>query len=473
MSAKQVCIALIRAARLLSLVLALASLIASRGEEFFYTTNNGTATITGCIDFGGGAMVIPSTIDGVLVTGIGPDAFAFGNMSSVTIPDGVTNIGSMAFSQCISLANAVVGNGVISIGNAAFFSCQALTNVVIGTNVATIGSEAFSYCGGLAQVTIPSSVINVGQRAFSECINLVSLVLSNGVTSIGQGAFDSCWQLTGVAIPSTVTNIGPAAFKNCSNLTEMEVPNSITTINEYAFYYCSGLTHISIPNTVTTIGAYAFSLCVNLTNIEIPASVTSLGYAAFYTCPTLKGVYFLGNAPILGQYTFDGDNNATAYFLPGRIGWESTYGGRPTTLWQPKILTGDGSFGVRTNQFGFNINWASGMVVAVDACTTLTNLVWSSLRTNTLTGETTYFSDPEWMNYPARFYPCPLAVKGEERLPRGLRADFKTNTHIHPRHCIFDFPQRLRAGFHGSELRELLLHVCQRASGLLGFEFTA
>lgn len=86
MSAKQVCIALIRAARLLSLVLALASLIASRGEEFFYTTNNGTATITGCIDFGGGAMVIPSTIDGVLVTGIGPDAFAFGNMSSVTIP---------------------------------------------------------------------------------------------------------------------------------------------------------------------------------------------------------------------------------------------------------------------------------------------------------------------------------------------------------------------------------------------------
>jgi hypothetical protein len=68
------------------------------------------------------------------------------------------------------------------------------------------------------------------------------------------------------------------------------------------------------------------------------------------------------------------------------------------------MQTGDASFGVRTNQFGFNISWASGMVVAVDACTDLANPVWTPLQTNTLTSDTLYFSDPQWTNYPDRFY---------------------------------------------------------------------
>ena len=59
---------------------------------------------------------------------------------------------------------------------------------------------------------------------------------------------------------------------------------------------------------------------------------------------------------------------------------------------------------VQTNQFGFNIAWASGQVVAVEACTDLANPIWSPLQTNTLSSDTPYFSDPHWTNYPARFY---------------------------------------------------------------------
>jgi hypothetical protein len=67
--------------------------------------------------------------------------------------------------------------------------------------------------------------------------------------------------------------------------------------------------------------------------------------------------------------------------------------------------TGGSSFGVRTNQFGFNITTGSlGLVVVVEACTDLSHPVWQPLRTNTLTTGTTYFSDPQWMNYPIRFY---------------------------------------------------------------------
>jgi regulation of enolase protein 1 (concanavalin A-like superfamily) len=61
-------------------------------------------------------------------------------------------------------------------------------------------------------------------------------------------------------------------------------------------------------------------------------------------------------------------------------------------------------FGLRTNQFGFIINAANGMTVAVDACTNLANPSWMPLATNTLTGSSLYFSDPQWTNYPSRFY---------------------------------------------------------------------
>ncbi|MGA2866939.1 MAG: histidine phosphatase family protein [Verrucomicrobiota bacterium] len=60
--------------------------------------------------------------------------------------------------------------------------------------------------------------------------------------------------------------------------------------------------------------------------------------------------------------------------------------------------------GVRTNQFGFNITGTSNIVVVVEASTNLANPTWSPLRTNTLTGGSSYFSDPQWTNYSSRFY---------------------------------------------------------------------
>jgi hypothetical protein len=73
-------------------------------------------------------------------------------------------------------------------------------------------------------------------------------------------------------------------------------------------------------------------------------------------------------------------------------------------LWTPQVQTSDTSFGVRTNRFGFNINWASDRVVVVEACTNLANPTWNPVGTNTLTGGWCYFSDPDWTNYPGRFY---------------------------------------------------------------------
>jgi len=64
----------------------------------------------------------------------------------------------------------------------------------------------------------------------------------------------------------------------------------------------------------------------------------------------------------------------------------------------------DASFGMLSNRFGFNFNWASGKVVIVDACTNLANPIWIPLQTNTLTGSSFYFSDSRWTNFIGRFY---------------------------------------------------------------------
>lgn len=68
------------------------------------------------------------------------------------------------------------------------------------------------------------------------------------------------------------------------------------------------------------------------------------------------------------------------------------------------FLTSDPGFGVQSNAFGFIISWATNRPVVVEACTTLANPKWSPVATNTLTNASIYFGDPEWTNYPTRFY---------------------------------------------------------------------
>jgi hypothetical protein len=139
--------------------------------------------------------------------------------------------------------------------------------------------------------------------------------------------------------------------------------------------------------------------------MTIPASVTNISDWAFWDCSGLTNVYFLGNAPTTDSYTFNGDDQATAYYLPNTSGWDEFFSvtGVPIALWLPQVQT-DASLGLQANQFGFNINWASGQTVVVEACTNFSNPDWQPVQTNKLTTGTAYFSDPQWTNYPSRFY---------------------------------------------------------------------
>jgi hypothetical protein len=411
--------------------------------QFTFTTNNGGLTITG---YTGPpwAVIIPSTTNGYPVTSIGQGAFfECTRLTNVNIPDSVTSIGSSAFGSCPFLTSVTIGTNLTIIGDFAFYDCYALTSITIPDSVTSIGEGAFENCPELI-ITIPDSVTNIGDYAFQYCTSLSSVTIPARLTSIGNYVFHDCNHLTSVTIGTNVTSIGEGAFDYCDDLTNVTIPASVTSIGADAFGSSSDLTNITvaasnpdytslsgvlfdkaqvtllqypgglggsytIPASVTRIGDDAFVGCYFLTSVTIPVSVTSIEADVFKFCDNLTSVYFQGNSPTPTKDTtvFFGDNTGTVYFLPGSTGWGSMFDGWPTALWflpNPLILNHSPGFGVKTNQFGFTISWATNIPVVVEACTDLANSVWDPMATNMLTGGTSYFSDPQWTNFPGRFY---------------------------------------------------------------------
>jgi hypothetical protein len=361
-----------------------------------------------------GSYAIPGT-----VTVIGDFAFPFCNLTNLIFPDSVVAIGQYAFYACTSLTSVTLPTNLVAVGQYAF-AWSGLTNLTFPGRVATIGADAFAGIA-LTSVLVPASVTNIDSGAFSYCNNLTAINVDGGspaYSSLAGVLFDihqtaliafpvglsgSFFRPGSYAIPNGITSIGDGAFASCF-LGNLTIPDSVASIGSDAFYGCSHLTNLVIPNSVTNIGNGAFA-STSLTNLVIPAGVTTLGWLGYL--PTLQALYFLGNAPGVsaGISPASFPLNATAYYLPGTTGWGTyfqIYSIVPV-LWLPQARS-DAAFGVRTNAFGFNINWADGRTVVVESSTDLANPLWIPVSTNTLTGGTSYFSDPQWINCPSRFY---------------------------------------------------------------------
>ena len=422
--------------------------------QFDYSTNGNTITLTNYAGPGGDVTISN------FVTSIGESAFdGCTGLFSVTIPNSVTNIGNAAFANCSELTAATIPDSVTSIGEFAFGGTY-LYRVTIPNSVSNIAPNTFNFCTHLTSVTIPDSVTNIGEGAFVYCSELASVSIGHGVISIGSYAFLTC-ALSSVMIPHNVTSIGVEAFSGCSSLTQVSLCDGLTNIAGDAFEY-TGLTNVTIPASVIGIGGGAFSGCPDLkainvaagnpfyrsadgvlfnedqttlvafpggiTSYRIPDSVTNIGKDAFFGCPGLRNItipasvrtigasafsaggllqiYFLGNAPATNTDVFSSDNPVTAYYLPGTLGWSTTFDGISTALWTlPFPLILNGSSGVLNNQFGFTISWATNVPVIVEASADLSNPIWTPIATNALSSDgVASFSDPQWSNYPGRFY---------------------------------------------------------------------
>ena len=271
-------------------------------ENTLIVSGIGTATDTD--------IIIPSVYEGKKVVGIGYSCFEYASITSVDIPDSVTNIGKGAFYSCSSLTNITIGNSVTVIGDSAFYGCRALANIVIPDSVTSIGKQAFQTCPALTSITIPDSVTVIGDSAFYSCIGLANLTIGNSVAVIGDSAFYGCRALANIVIPDSVISIGNETFKYCG-LTSITIPDSVTKIGQDAFagcdklmqhdgemYYVDGwvvcaeysIKYASLMSGTRGIADYTFYRHEHLTNIAIPNRVSNIGQYAFQECRSLKSI---------------------------------------------------------------------------------------------------------------------------------------------------------------------------------------
>jgi hypothetical protein len=385
--------------------------------------NIGESAFSGC--FGVTNIILSSSL-----TNISDAAFAFcTNLPSIAIPAGVTNIQFGAFAECFSLTNCTVAsqNPAYSSVNGVVFDKNQVTLIVcpaglagsyvIPGSVTSIDEGAFAYCTRLWNVSFPGGVTNIGIQAFYNCSILTNAPFPSNLVSIGASAFYDCAKLQGISIGNSVTSIGGYAFGGCTSLTNAAIGNGVISLGDYAFEYCSSLRNASFGNSVTNIGISEFQNCSSLTSVTVDKNVASIGGLAFANCTSLTNLTFLGNAPgIPGSFAFNNiDPAVKVYYQAGTTGWGTSYGGAfdaPVNVAAgilPTVMLGNagpeisgGSAGIFTNEFGFTITGTNNEVVVVQASSDLLN--WTPLATNTLNGASFIFADPNWRNYPHRFY---------------------------------------------------------------------
>ena len=289
--------------------------------SYTYITNNGAITITG--GSGSGIMVVPATINGLPVTGIGPSAFAGSVLNSplsvtaVIITNGVTGtLGDFSFSRCAALTNVILGDSITNIGCRVFGGCPQLTQITVDPlNPAymSVGNILFDAgqktlvlysAANTGSYSIPGTVTNIAPFAFSRCGNLTAITIPSGVTSIGSNAFDFCSSLTDVTLPDSVVSIGSYAFAECTSLTNFTPGFSLANIGSGAFVLCTNLTNLTIPDSVNSLGRDAFDFCIGLTNVTLGAGLASIGDSAFWSCTGLASATIPDTVTNLGNDSF-------------------------------------------------------------------------------------------------------------------------------------------------------------------------
>ncbi|MBR4350077.1 MAG: leucine-rich repeat domain-containing protein [Bacteroidales bacterium] len=144
------------------------------------------------------------------------------------IPEGTNIIAPWAFEDCTELTSVTIPDSVTEIGNNAFQGCTSLKSITIPDSVTKIGMYAFSG-SGLINIVIPKSVKSIDTYAFINCNDCVSISVMGPVNSLQYNVFASCIKLETITFGTGIKKIDPEIL----NVYEKVGTNGIKKIYDF------------------------------------------------------------------------------------------------------------------------------------------------------------------------------------------------------------------------------------------------
>ena len=253
-----------------------------------------------------GELNIPATVEyeGVTYTVVINQGVLEGQdlITSLILPEGITEIKTRSFKSCTSLEKVVLPKSLTQIGEGAFMNCTSLTTVSLPEGLISLGKWAFADCKSLVEFVMPNSVESIGVCLLQNCSSLKSVTLSNKLTTIPEGMFSECDRLVSIDIPSHIEVIDAIAFNNCDRLEKVNFAEGVKTIGKNAFWYCTSLKDLSFPESLETIKEGAFYECSSLSKVRIPEGISSIEMDAFTLCTSLVSINIPKGLSIINNF---------------------------------------------------------------------------------------------------------------------------------------------------------------------------
>ena len=223
-------------------------------------------------------------------------------IKEVVIPDGVTEIGSYSFSNCINLTNIKFPGSIEEIGYGAFENCSGLASITCEAMTPPyINSSVFENVDKSIPLYVPVGAVEAYKAAhgWNKFTNIIGICVPLS-GSCGAEGDNVKWSL-GCDSVLTITGTGAMAdyedytdvpwFDSRESIKEVKIEEGVTNIGDFAFTYGTNIESVDLPGTITKIGRNAFYDCEKLASFVLQENVTNVGYGAFYYSGITESVY--------------------------------------------------------------------------------------------------------------------------------------------------------------------------------------
>ena len=169
------------------------------------------------------------------------------NLTTVNIPSlitydsvtyKVTSIGGHAFWHA-SLTSITIPNSVTNIGNYAFYYCQSMISCIVPDKIKSIGQYTFAGCSKLQSITFSDSLTYIGNWSFDKCTSLQKITIGNGLETIDSYAFDGCGSSVTqfIVTAAIVPTVYSSSFGNMRNSCVLYVIDESVDDYKFASYW--------------------------------------------------------------------------------------------------------------------------------------------------------------------------------------------------------------------------------------------